>query len=302
MQLSKYISELLLNHECVTVPALGSFISTFKSAHYDLSNEKFYPPSKNISFNSQINKNDGLLAKHISTKEGIDYNLVLKDIHTEVIKITQTLKKEKYSLKEIGELSLSSENKIIFSPYFSKNYLKDSFGLSPLSVKQISTTININEDRKKLRVVSRSSRIFKQAAIWACLILGSGSIYINVNNDLIDQKLAYEQSLRDQSKAVVEKAIFDLGSLPSLTVNVKREPPKFFIIAGAFRITQNAKNLVSSLKNKGYDSRILPLNDKGLTPVAFDGFSDRNDAVKSLREIQAKENKYAWIFDVNSQN
>ena len=48
--------------------------------------------------------------------------------------------------------------------------------------------------------------------------------------------------------------------------------------------------------------RILPLNDKGLTPVAFDGFSDRNDAVKSLREIQAKENKYAWIFDVNSQN
>ena len=46
MQLSKYISELLLNHECVTVPALGSFISTFKSAHYDLSNEKFYPPSK----------------------------------------------------------------------------------------------------------------------------------------------------------------------------------------------------------------------------------------------------------------
>ena len=94
MQLSKYISELLLSHECVTVPALGSFISTFKSAHYDLSNEKFYPPSKNISFNSQINKNDGLLAKHISTKEGIDYNLVLKDIHTEVIKITQTLKKE----------------------------------------------------------------------------------------------------------------------------------------------------------------------------------------------------------------
>ena len=144
MQLSKYISELLLSHECVTVPALGSFISTFKSAYYDLTNEKFYPPSKNISFNSQINKNDGLLAKHISTKEGIDYNLVLKDIHTEVIKITQTLKKEKYSLKEIGELSLSSENKIIFSPYFSKNYLKDSFGLSTLSVKQISSTININ--------------------------------------------------------------------------------------------------------------------------------------------------------------
>ena len=56
MQLSKYLSELLMEHECVTVPALGSFIGAFKSAHYDLINEKFYPPSKQISFNSQIKK------------------------------------------------------------------------------------------------------------------------------------------------------------------------------------------------------------------------------------------------------
>jgi cell division protein FtsN len=72
-------------------------------------------------------------------------------------------------------------------------------------------------------------------------------------------------------------------------------------VAGAFRIISNAENLVSALKQKGYDSRILPLNEKGLTPVAFDGFSDRNDAVTSLREIQAKENKNAWIFDINTQ-
>ena len=302
MQLSKYISELLHRHECVTIPGLGSFISTFKPAHYDLKNEKFYPPSKHISFNSQINKNDGLLAKHISTHENLDYNFVLKDIHSLVIKIIQTLNKEKYFLKDIGELSLSKEKKIIFNPYHSKNYLKDSFGLSPLNVKQISSHLNIKEDRKTLRLVNISSKILKQAAVWACLILGSGYIYINVNNDLIDQKIAYEQSLRDQSKAIVEKAVFDLGSLPSLTINVKRQQPKYFIIAGAFRVKQNAKNLVSSLKSKGYKSRILPLNDKGLIPVAFDGFLNRNEAIISLREIQAKENKYAWIFDVNTQN
>jgi len=63
MQLSKFISELLIEHDCVTVPGLGSFLGNFKSAHYDLENEKFYPPSKQISFNSQIKVNDGLLAK-----------------------------------------------------------------------------------------------------------------------------------------------------------------------------------------------------------------------------------------------
>ena len=38
MQLSKFISELLLEHDCVTVPGLGSFLGNFKSAHYDLEN------------------------------------------------------------------------------------------------------------------------------------------------------------------------------------------------------------------------------------------------------------------------
>jgi hypothetical protein len=298
MQLSKYLSELLMEHECVTVPALGSFIGAFKSAHYDLINEKFYPPSKQISFNSQIKKNDGLLAKHVSQSLGIEYSLALKKIHQEVINISESLKKETVFLKDIGKLSLNGEEKVVFEPDNSKNFLKDSFGLSSLNVKQLNLTDKASKPIIKLK---SSSRFFKQAAVWTCLIFGAGSIYYNVNNDLIEQKLAYEQSLRDQSKATVEKAVFDLGSLPSLTINITRQPPKFFIIAGAFRITNNAQNLVSSLKKKGYDSRILPLNEKGLTPVAFDGFSDRNDALKSLRKIQANENKNAWIFDINTQ-
>jgi len=298
MQLSKYLSELLMEHECVTVPALGSFIGAFKSAHYDLINEKFYPPSKQISFNSQIKKNDGLLAKHVSQSLGIEYSFALKKIHQEVINISESLKKETVFLKDIGKLSLNGEEKVVFEPDNSKNFLKDSFGLSSLNVKQLNLTDKASKPIIKLK---SSSRFFKQAAVWTCLIFGAGSIYYNVNNDLIEQKLAYEQSLRDQSKATVEKAVFDLGSLPSLTINITRQPPKFFIIAGAFRITNNAQNLVSSLKKKGYDSRILPLNEKGLTPVAFDGFSDRNDAVKSLRKIQANENKNAWIFDINTQ-
>ena len=298
MQLSKYLSELLMEHECVTVPALGSFIGAFKSAHYDLINEKFYPPSKQISFNSQIKKNDGLLAKHVSQSLGIEYSLALKKIHQEVINISESLKKETVFLKDIGKLSLNGEEKVVFEPDNSKNFLKDSYGLSSLNVKQLNLTDKASKPIIKLK---SSSRFFKQAAVWTCLIFGAGSIYYNVNNDLIEQKLAYEQSLRDQSKATVEKAVFDLGSLPSLTINITRQPPKFFIIAGAFRITNNAQNLVSSLKKKGYDSRILPLNEKGLTPVAFDGFSDRNDAVKSLRKIQANENKNAWIFDINTQ-
>ena len=303
MQLSKFISELLLEHDCVTVPGLGSFLGNFKSAHYDLENEKFYPPSKQISFNSQIKANDGLLAKFISEKSGLNYDDSLKEIHQEVLKITLNLKKESVLLKDIGELNLNKEENIVFNPLQTKNFLKDSFGLSPIFIKELTQEKSLNEKeivlKPKVRSIKRS-KFYQTAAVWACLIFGASSIYYNVNNDLLEQKLAYEQDLRQESFSKVQKAVFDLGSLPSLTINVKRQASQFYVIAGAFRITKNAENLVSSLKTKGYDSRILPLNDKGLTPVAFEGFSQRKAAVTSLREIQAKENKNAWIFDINS--
>ena len=299
MQLSKFISELLLEHDCVTVPGLGSFLGNFKSAHYDLENEKFYPPSKQISFNSQIKANDGLLAKFISEKSGLNYDDSLKEIHQEVLKITLNLKKESVLLKDIGELNLNKEENIVFTPLKTKNFLKDSFGLSPIFIKELTQENSLNKKEIVLKPKVRS-KFYQTAAVWACLIFGASSIYYNVNNDLLEQKLAYEQDLRQESFSKVQKAVFDLGSLPSLTINVKRQASQFYVIAGAFRITKNAENLVSSLKTKGYDSRILPLNEKGLTPVAFEGFSQRKAAVTSLREIQAKENKNAWIFDINS--
>ena len=78
-----------------------------------------------------------------------------------------------------------------------------------------------------------------------------------------------------------------------------REAKQYYIIAGAFRVSNNAEKLVLSLKNKGYDSKILPLNDKGLSPVAFSGYSNRDEAVVNLRLVQKKENKDAWLFKAN---
>ncbi|MDA7716058.1 SPOR domain-containing protein [bacterium] len=304
MQLSKLVSELLVEHDCVTVPGLGSFLGNFKSAHYDLENEKFYPPSKQISFNSQIKANDGLLAKHISEKSNTEYDLSLKEIHQEVIKITLSLKKQSVELKDIGELNLNKEGNIVFTPSLAKNFLKDSFGLSPIYIKELSKEEGFNKKeiafKPKVRSIKKS-KFYQSAAVWACLIFGASSIYYNINNDLLEQKLAYEQNLRNESFSKVQKAVFDLGSLPSLTINVNRKESQFYIIAGAFRVSKNAENLVATLKEKGYDSKVLPLNEKGLNPVAFEGFSNRVEAVKGLRSIQKKENKDAWLLDINSQ-
>ena len=302
MQLSNHISKLLFQHDCVTVPGFGSFIGNYKSAEYDFKEEKFHPPFKQISFNAQIKDNDGLLAKLISSELNLSYDDALKKIHQEVISWSQKLQSQTLLLKSIGELYLNSEKSIVFVPIKTVNHLKDSFGLAPLYISQL-TQKSIDSDKIKhipayLKPVNQSN-FFKTAAIWTCLIFGLGAVYYNVNNDLVEQKIAQQQEARNQSKQAVQKAVFDLGSLPSLTLNVKREAKQYYIIAGAFRVTNNAKNLVLSLKKKGYDSKILPLNDKGLSPVAFSGYSDRNEAVVNLRLVQKKENKDAWLFQAN---
>ena len=302
MQLSNHISKLLFQHDCVTVPGFGSFIGNYKSAEYDFKEEKFHPPFKQISFNAQIKDNDGLLAKLISSELNLSYDDALKKIHQEVISWSQKLQSQTLLLKSIGELYLNSEKSIVFVPIKTVNHLKDSFGLAPIYISQL-TQKPIDSDKIKhipayLKPVNQSN-FFKTAAIWTCLIFGLGAVYYNVNNDLVEQKIAQQQEARNQSKQAVQKAVFDLGSLPSLTLNVKRKAKQYYIIAGAFRVTNNAKNLVLSLKKKGYDSKILPLNDKGLSPVAFSGYSDRNEAVVNLRLVQKKENKDAWLFQAN---
>ena len=297
MQLSNHISELLFQHDCVTVPGFGSFLGNYKSAEYDFKEEKFHPPFKQISFNSQIKDNDGLLAKRISSQLSLSYEDALKKIHQEVLDWRQKLQHQTILLKNIGELYLNSEKSIVFVPANTINHLKDSFGLTPLYVSQL-TQAKVKDIPTYFKPVKKSN-FFKTAAIWTCLVFGLGSVYYNVNNDLIEQKIVQEQEARNQSKKIVQKAIFDLGSLPSLTLNVKREVKQYYIIAGAFRVSNNAEKLVLSLKNKGYDSKILSLNEKGLSPVAFSGYSDRTEAVVNLRLVQKKENKDAWLFKAN---
>ena len=296
MQLSLYISDLLFEHDCVTVPGFGSFLANYKSAHYDLSQEKFSPPFKQISFNSQIKDNDGTLAKYVSKKLEITFDEAVKEIHQIVLSWSIKVKTETIILKNLGEIYFSSDDKMVFVPDNSVNHLKDSFGLSPIFVRQIKdkSSSNIVSLEKKKPVKS----FYKTAAVWTLLIIGLGAaLYVNQRNNFLEKQIALEEEYRNQTIEEVQKAVFNFGELPTLTINVKVKKKKYYIIAGAFRINQNAKNLVSNLKRKGYDATILGLNDKGLSPVSFSSFTNRKKAVVQLRIIQKKENKDAWIFE-----
>ena len=95
----------------------------------------FHPPSKEISFNEQIQHNDGLLVTHIAKNKHVTYDTALEHIQNEVHSLKEALNKgEDILLENIGMISLTAEDRLNFHPSDSVNYLTDSFGLSSFGI------------------------------------------------------------------------------------------------------------------------------------------------------------------------
>jgi nucleoid DNA-binding protein len=131
MKIDHYIAELLFQYDCVIVPELGGFIGNYKPASIQSIQNTFNPPSKQISFNKNLNSNDGLLANHIAQREELSYDSACKKITTFVTATQQSLNaKKNVVIEEIGTLFLDNENRIQFEPKTATNYLLGSYGLT----------------------------------------------------------------------------------------------------------------------------------------------------------------------------
>ncbi|NQY07569.1 MAG: SPOR domain-containing protein, partial [Flavobacteriaceae bacterium] len=136
MSIAKHISDLLYRYDCVIVPDFGAFLTQRKSAQVFA--PVFHPPSKEISFNEQIQHNDGLLVTHIAKNKHFTYDTALEHIQNEVHSLKDALNKgEDILLENIGMISLTAEDRLNFHPSDSVNYLTDSFGLSSFVRQEI---------------------------------------------------------------------------------------------------------------------------------------------------------------------
>ena len=310
MQLSKAITSLLYQHDCVTIPDFGSFIVKESSAKYVEVENKFYPPGRYISFNPIIKSNDGLLANYISSKKSISYNEALRKIGLKVIKWKKILSQDSLYIQGVGEFILNDSENLIFTPDKNSNFSKESFGLRPLNVQTIGNselTYNQNTLKKYNSLNNQKKTLsfpvpLRNAAIFIFLLAGAYFVNLNYKESVFKNEIEQNKIERENSITRLEKAIFNLGEIPALTVNIERKTSEnFHIIAGAFSSSVNADKLVSGLVNKGYKSTKFPKNKDGLIRVTFGSFNTKEDAVIALRSIRDNENKYAWILTISNQ-
>ena len=304
MRLATYISDLLYRYECVIVPEFGGFVTNEISARVNNFTHTFYPPTKQLSFNSHLKNNDGLLANYISSVENISFSEATDMIKEEVENWNQALKNELIEIPKIGLLTINTDQKLIFEPVLSENYLTSSFGLNSFNSSAIKRTEYLEKVRAietvspVVPVTNRKAPAFLKYAASVAILFAAGSfVWDTYNENQYQQQLLAEQQQQETVNKKIQEATFVIDNpLPTITLNVTKEVKNYHVIAGAFREVANADKKVKQLISKGFDAQILGVNKWGLTQVSYASFNSKRDAINNLRAIKKQESPDAWLL------
>jgi len=276
------------------------------SAKLNQSTHTFYAPSKQLTFNSHLQNNDGLLANYIATSKNISFSEAISTIEKEVENWKLSLIKEELELENIGSFYLNSEEKLIFEPTTTVNYLTSSFGLTSF-VSPTVKRIVYKEDVKQLETIApilpseenkRKTPAFIKYAAAAAIIFALGTVgWKEYQKFEYNNLVAKSEQQQQQVEKTIQEATFVISNpLPTITLNVVKETYNYHIIAGAFRESENAEKKLQQLLQKGYNAKILGVNKWNLTQVAYESFNARSEAINTLNTIKKADSKDAWLL------
>lgn len=188
---------------------------------------------------------------------------------------------------------------------------------SPISeTPSYSSTVSNTEPAK-----TKSSN--RKIVLWVIIIiLINGTLitgYFMYNKDIPSffKKSATEETLMEEliieEDNYVTESFEDVAETPTVkeeipeekntpTVTTKKAPiqsgTKYYVIAGAFSIEQNADNLVIDLRKKGYNSEKFGKIGR-LHAVSYDVFNNKSDADRLMKKLQDETDPQVWIKKAN---
>lgn len=305
MQLSIYITDLLYRYECVILPGFGAFLTQYRPASIDKDSNTFSPPSKVLSFNRQLQVNDGLLANYVASAEKCSYEMALRKVRDFVAHLNSELNAGKtITLKNIGEFSLNVEQSIQFEPVDNQNFSTSSFGLSSFVSPKISRQEEIVSAEKEKSVIPLSPNergtkpYLKYASIAAIAVFAIGFGGMKLYEGQVQKyNFAERQKANSLVENQIQQATFVIEDpLPALSLQLHKQIGKYHIVAGAFRMKENADKKLEQLRAKGYSPMNIGTTRYGLHQVVYASFADRIEAINKLHEIQQTENPDAWLL------
>ena len=316
MDVTAIIRELLFGHDCVIVPGFGGFIGNYTPARIDKNTGIFYPPVKQISFNRNLNHNDGLLVGRISSSSRMNYGDARNLVDEFVSEIRRKLEKgEKVVFDNIGSFINNHEGNVQFEPDKNVNYHLDAYGLEsfqclPLEGYDVRKRIIRSAEKDPVRKASIRKILWRAAIIVPLLSLMVGvslkteifkaKIETTTMNPLVtaefeNNRKAVDEGISIEKPKIEEKAkpITDETTAPELVVPVAADIYTYYIITGSFKSEENAVSQVNILKEEGFVPEIVTAGN-GFYRVCAITCKDQNTALTKKDSI-AKNFPGTWI-------
>jgi nucleoid DNA-binding protein len=321
MDITAYIRELLFSHDCVIIPGFGGFIGNYSPARIDKSISTFYPPVKQISFNRNLNHNDGLLVGKISESSGLNYGDARNLVDEFVNNLRKRLEKgEKIVFENIGTFQNNQEGSLQFEPDHNVNYHLDSYGLDPFQFSPLEAY----DIRKRIIKYSNKEPVRHPAArkiIWRAAVavpLIALMIAVPLRTDIFKSKAEASNlnplaktELENNRKAVDKnndieiipseetEIIIPENTISSVTSPVESVQPvetesiNYYLITGSFQLKENADHQANILRAEGFNPEVITAPN-GFFRVSAMRCNDINAAL-SNKEILSEKYPGTWI-------
>jgi nucleoid DNA-binding protein len=316
VDITAFIRELLFGHDCVIVPGFGGFIGNYTPARIEKSTGTFYPPVKKISFNRNLNHNDGLLVGRISATSEIGYGDARNLVEEFVTGLRNKLEKgEKVVFDNIGSFINNHEGNIQFEPDSDVNYHLDSYGLEPfqclpLEGYDVRQRILRHVEKDPVKQASIRKILWRAAVIIPLLSLlvavplktdlFKAKVEATTMNPLVTAEFESNKKAVDENNTIEAPKIDESTNpapvdvtVPETIVPVSSETNAYFLITGSFKSRENAESQVNMLKEEGFAPEIV-ISGNGFFRVCAMMCNDMKTAV-SKKDSIAKKFPGTWV-------
>ncbi|PKP21263.1 MAG: hypothetical protein CVU05_07180 [Bacteroidetes bacterium HGW-Bacteroidetes-21] len=333
--ISSYCFQLLLMHDCVIIPGFGAFIAQNRPAYFSDQYEKFFPPSRQISFNRSIVANDGLLIHHVSVIESLSYS----DARSLVKQMTEQLEvqlnvNKVIELNGIGSFYLQKGQPLFFKPVRDGIMPVFAYGLVPVALSPLKSAESLRQVKELMSrtpgafqtmagvalllaltllpvKISRQSLVHQQKATFEIPV--HHELYSDDNKDSLSQVIdemtdkknallfveTTEKKLDKASKDTVVVESKKIETVP-VTETAKKQLDEqnaagFYLIAGSFVEMWRVESFVKEITQKGFSTSIVKSDGKLRVSVAYSAI--REEAEKHLADYRRAHPEMAfWLL------
>ncbi len=320
------IEYILLCHDYVTVPGLGTFTSQPHTSSYDTSDETLLPPYRQVAFNPDIQHDDDFFLTAMEQIYSLPREEAERKLGMWITDFSRTLADEgSLDFGSVGTFTTDG-GKTLFSPTLAGITTPEYYALDTLHIQQIeaagktNSTPIIRTDAKSIIIRINKGLVANVAAACVAMLLffsfstkvgntepampqhaTASGLFLPSNLTLsLMEKESAPAKPHTPKETKVETPATEPAVIPPATEEAKAEADYCIVMASAIS-RKNADNYVAVLQARGFDTARV-MEGKVLRVVVGE-YATEGEARSAARQMQraSEEYQYVWVYQSKSR-